>query len=171
MKELWKDIQGYKGLYKVSNLGNIISLNYRRQNIIRNMKYVLSKKGYFRVSLYKNGSDKTFTVHRLVAQAFIDNTENKPEVNHKNSIKIDNYVDNLEWNTTKENVNHSFRSGLRNPLKGSDNGFSRLNELEIMAIRRLRNIDKYDLMTLSKKFNTSMSNISSIVNRKTWNHV
>lgn len=99
MKEIWKDIKGYEGIYQVSNLGKVKSL-------LRNklFKVSLNKYGYPRVS-FKN---KTYTVHRLVAEAFIPNPYNKPTVNHKNKIKTDNTVENLEWMTIGENNKHRY---------------------------------------------------------------
>ena len=108
MEEIWKDIKEYEGLYQVSNLGNIKSL--RRNKLI---KYSKDNKGYLRTSLAKNGINRTVKVHRIVAQAFINNDENKPQVNHKNGNKTDNNVENLEWVSNQENQNHSWNTGLR----------------------------------------------------------
>jgi hypothetical protein len=109
--EIWKDIKGYEGLYQVSNLGNVKSLKFKN-NII--LKGGIDSSGYKVVSLRDyNKKQSTKTVHRLVAIAFINNTQNKKCVNHINGIKTDNRIENLEWNTYNENMNHSFRTGLR----------------------------------------------------------
>lgn len=105
MEEIWKDIVGYEGLYQISNLGRIKSLSRfckyssgkTRKVNERIMKFDISKLGYFRVHLSKNGIDKKILVHRLVAQAFIPNPKNYPIINHKDENPSNNKVNNLEW--------------------------------------------------------------------------
>lgn len=106
--EIWKDVVGYEGLYQVSNLGNVKSLNYRSKGISKILKYSLLY-GYPSLSLTKDGIYKTYRIHRLVAIAFIDNPNNKPQVNHKNGNRADNSLNNLEWVTNKENVIHAYK--------------------------------------------------------------
>ena len=101
MNEIWKDIEEYEGLYQVSNLGRV-----KRITTGRVLKSGKSKGGYPYVVLYKNNIASTKTVHRLVAQTFIPNPDNKPQVNHIDEDKTNNMVSNLEWMTSKENINH-----------------------------------------------------------------
>lgn len=107
--ELWKDVVGYEGLYQVSNLGRVRSLpnSHHLDSII--MRQSKGKVGYMRVPLAKNKTHRMKLVHRLVAEAFIPNPKNKPQVNHKNGRKDCNIVSNLEWATRSENQKHAYR--------------------------------------------------------------
>lgn len=101
MEEIWKDIEGFEGLYQVSNMGRVKSL---RRNII--LKSQIARSGYKRIQLYNNKGYKHFQIHRLVATAFISNPDNLPQVNHKDENKANNCVDNLEWCTPEYNHNY-----------------------------------------------------------------
>ena len=105
MKETWRDIKGYEGLYKVSNFGKIKS--FYKNGKTKILKPVPNFKGYERVTLCNRRGNKTiYSVHRLVALAFIENPLLKPEINHINGNKRDNRISNLEWVTGKENCLH-----------------------------------------------------------------
>ena len=108
--EEWKDVIGYEGLYQVSNLGNVRSLNYNHTNKPKNLKQTVDSNGYLVVSLCKNNIKKKMNTHRLVAQAFIHNDNNLPEVNHKDEDKANNKVENLEWCSSKYNCNYGSRA-------------------------------------------------------------
>ena len=110
MKEEWRDIKGFEGKYMVSNTGEVKSLNYRRTGKEEILKGVDYGEGYLYVSLWKDGKVKQCRINRLVAQAFIPNPNNLPEVNHKNEDKTDNRVENLEWCSKSHNVNHGTRN-------------------------------------------------------------
>ena len=112
MEEQWKDIQGYEGLYQVSNLGKVKSLNYLhtgKEQILKPGK----NNGYLAVVLCKNGKVKTFKIHRLVATTFISNPLNKPCVNHIDCNPQNNNVDNLEWVTQRENIQYAYKLGRK----------------------------------------------------------
>lgn len=106
MEEIWKDVIGYEGLYKISNLGNIKSFNYLNRQRIQVLKPRLSD--YNRVVLSNKKKTKTLLVHRIIAIAFLPNPQNKKCVNHKDGNKLNNNLENLEWVTHKENSKHSF---------------------------------------------------------------
>ena len=110
MIEEWRSVAGYEGIYEVSNLGNVRSLDRLNGRGFRikgqNMKPVTNQKGYLRVGLSLNNVQSLKSIHRLVAQAFIPNPDNKPQVNHIDENKQNNHVDNLEWVTNRENALH-----------------------------------------------------------------
>ena len=111
MNEEWRDIKGYEGLYQVSNLGRVKSFNYRgHEGCIGILTPRLDGKGYEMVALYKEGKVRNTKVHRLVAQAFIPNPNNYPQVNHKDENKTNNDVKNLEWCTNEYNHNYGTRN-------------------------------------------------------------
>ena len=110
MNEEWRDIKGYEGRYQVSNLGRVKSLNYNHTSREKILKAREDKVGYLYLNLYKNNKRKTHKVHRLVAQAFIENPNNYPQVNHKDENKSNNRVENLEWCTHRYNLNYGTRN-------------------------------------------------------------
>lgn len=105
-KQIWKDIPGYEGKYQVSNTGEVRSLNYNGTRKSKVLKQGTDKDGYKRVHLYKNGKNKNYLVHRLVAQAFLPNPNNYPIINHKDENPSNNYYKNLEWCTYEYNNNY-----------------------------------------------------------------
>ena len=105
MTEIWKDIEGYEGLYKISNYGEVWSV--RKQGLLKKND---GEKNYYRVTLSKNKKKKQFNIHRLVATHFIDNPFKKPCVNHLDENKTNNHYSNLEWVTHKENSNWGTRN-------------------------------------------------------------
>lgn len=119
MEEIYKDIKGYEGIYQVSNMGNIKSLNYRKTGKESILKLKKTKKDYNFIYL-----NKYYSIHRLVAESFIPNPDNKPQVNHINGIKTDNRVKNLEWVTQSENIKHSYNELNRNKRYRKVNQYS-----------------------------------------------
>lgn len=163
MTEEWRDVVGYEGLYQVSNLGNVKSLDRLvicEDGFIRRMKGGLLKqqinRGYMNVRLYKNGVGKTVKVHRAVAMAFIDNNEKKPTVNHKDGNKTNNCVDNLEWFTHKEQTRHAIETGLKKRNY-------RFEEIKDEFIEKYSNGSS--VSELSRFYNTTAKTVSSLLKR------
>ena len=128
MEEIWRDIEGYEGLYQVSNLGRVKSnYNKNRKTILKNR---VNRGRYFTVLLYKNKRSKNFSVHRLVALTFIPNPENKTQVNHIDGNKLNNRAKNLEWVTASENQIHAYATGLQPKPEDRDKGRKKVKCLE-----------------------------------------
>ena len=104
--EIWKPIKDYEGLYEISNLGRVKSLNYSRTGKEQILKHQKRKNGYLGVILCYKNTQKQVNIHRLVAESFIPNPDNKPYVDHINTDKLDNRACNLRWVTQKENLNN-----------------------------------------------------------------
>ena len=176
--EFWRTIENYEG-YQVSNLGNVKSLSKKlkckkgvRTTKEKILKCKKSKQGYLSVQLKNKG--KHFLVHRLVALSFIENKENKQQINHINGIKHDNKVENLEWCTQSENQIHAYKNKLQVPSLhkracGERQGLSKLKKEDVVFI--LKNYKRGMGIEFSKLFNVSQTVILNIVNRKTWTHV
>ena len=120
--EEWRDIKGYEGYYQISNIGKVKSLARRVSNgygIVEKKAMLLMPNelanGYYQVTLYKDKTRKSFQVHRLVADAFVSNEDNYPQVNHKNGNKQDNRAENLEWCDNSMNQLHAWKTGLQKP--------------------------------------------------------
>lgn len=176
MKE-FKKIKGFEFAYEVNCDGLIRSID---RTIIRSdgkkktfkskeLKPTIHSRGYLRVTLRSPEKSKDMFIHRLVAEAFIENIENKLQVNHINGIKTDNRIENLEWVTSKENINHAFKNDLIS-RKGIKNSQSKLTELNILSIRKL--ILKGEThKEIASKYGVHNSIISNINLGKIWKHI
>ena len=172
-QELWKDISSFEGLYQISNLGRVKSLEKKRgrnlgviiPEII--MKLSLSKRGYPRVQLQKNKFKKTIEVHKLVAGAFIENKYNKPQINHIDGNKKNNHVNNLEWCTNNENQKHAQKIGINNA--GVRNGNTKLSEVDVVTIRQL--FPKLRKFEIARLYDVKQSTVHAIIKRYNWKHI
>lgn len=178
MEEIWKVITNYNGLYKVSNMGRIkvasrkIPCGRSNKTFIYKEKILTqshTKQNYLRVYLNAPSSKrKMHLVHRLVAKNFIPNPKNKPQVNHKNGIKTDNRVENLEWVTDQENKNHAVVNNLT--LSGEKHLSAKLTWKEVLEIRKKYKRYIYTIPMLAKEYNVGVSAIDKIVYHKSWTH-
>ena len=174
--EFWKDIVGYEGRYQVSNNGNVKSLariTESRKGVFQNKKEVILKsfdsgRGYLKYKLCSSG-EKTISAHKLVAMAFIENPENKSQINHLNGLKKDNRACNLEWCTGSENVIHSLNNNLKISQKGSEHGMSKLTEKNVLEIRKIGRTKT--LKEIGKIYNVDASSISLVLLNKIWKHI
>jgi hypothetical protein len=173
--EIWLPVVGYEGLYEVSNFGRVKNLNKLAktngggvrcytEKILRLQK---RSAGYAQVGLRKSKRQTSKLVHRLVAAAFIPNPENKPCVNHKNSNRFDNRVENLEWCTPAENLQHAIDCGNLK-LRGADHGNSILDEEKVREMRRLRNECGMTNRAIAKRFGIREDTASLAIRGKTW---
>lgn len=171
----WRDVVGYEGLYKVSNNGLIknVPRTYKmkdgRNRTIKEqyMKFMVDKDGYNRVGLRRNGKQRKFYVHRLVARAFIPNEEEKPQVNHIDGVKNNNFYQNLEWCTHKENRAHAAENGLVPDQWGTKNPNVKITKEDAMLIRKMRKENK-KLKEIATTIGTSESNVKNVVYGYTW---
>ena len=148
------------------------------------LKPAKDANGYLRYAFKYNDKHTTFKAHRLVAECYLDNPLNKPQVNHKDGNKQNNNVDNLEWCTNKENMQHAIENGLFNPKdkpkhksinktikKGELNGCSKLTESEVLEIRSKFKPRVYTREMLALEYNVKASTIKDVILRKSWKHI
>ena len=165
-KEIWKDIKGYEGSYKISDLGRIKSIDriikIGKSNIVKKgviLKQCFDKGGYLQVTLHKNNIAKTYRVHRLVALNFINNPNNFEFVNHKDENKQNNNINNLEWCSRKYNNNYGTRS-----LRAGLSCRKKINQYDLQG----NFIRSYESVFEAKKLNSKSSgtHISEVCNGK-----
>ena len=171
--EEWKNIKGYEGLYQVSNLGNVKSVDriIKRSTSemklkSKNMSQYIGNSGYPMISLCTNGQCKRHLVHRIVATAFLPNPLNKAYVNHIDGNKQNSNLENLEWSTPTENSIHAHNHGLANVGKGEKH---RSAKLTVDKVKYIRESSK-TIKELSLMFNVSKQAIRDVKMKRSWKH-
>lgn len=156
---MWKQIKDFKD-YEVNEDGEVRSLKYGKQVILKGR---LSKDGYLRYSLRKDGKAYEYKGHKLVAEAFIPNPENKPTINHINGDKTCNKKWNLEWATREEQMQHAYKLRLKKPIEPKN---KKLTEQEVLEIRKIYKAHdkKYGMIALAEKYKVSEATIKRCVN-------
>jgi len=162
-EEIWKDVPGYEGLYQVSNLGRVKSLKFGKERIL---KPGWNNSGYLFVVLCINGKNKISSVHRLVMLSFV--RESGLHVNHKNGIKTDNRLKNLEYCTQFENMRHAIKTGLHNN-RGENNCSSKLTRA--CAERIKYGHQGMKLKDIAKIYGVSDTQVCHIRSGKKWKHI
>jgi len=187
MNNIWEPVYEYEGLYEVSRFGDVIGIDRTviRKTTLKNGLYVeqelkikgrilkpdISNQGYYMVSLFKNGKSTRFYVHRLVGVAFVDNPNNLPQINHLDSDRLNNFYQNLEWSTQKQNMQHCVKMGRHKPsyCKGEQCGNSKLTEKQVLEMRSLHY--KVSYRNLAKMFGVSDVTVHRILKRRIWKHI
>lgn len=167
--EIWEPVIGWEDRYAVSNYGRLKGFWIKPFRLCRIQVHNDEFKKYLVIALCKNKKKYKTGVHRLVAQAFIPNPEDKPEVNHIDGDKQNNRVENLEWVTGSENMRHSFANG-RKPKRGEGIGTSVLKEEQVLRIRELYD-NGFSNMQMRRTFSISESTVSRIIKRESWQHI
>lgn len=167
--EKWLPVEGFEGIYEVSNMGRVRSMRAHYNTWVgRILTPVPNSKGYFGVALYRDGKRHYGAVHILVARAFCQRSEERTCVNHKHGIVTDNRATELEWCTHKENTAHAYKTGLMAPLKGASNGASILTQEKVDEIRRRYAAGGIPMRVLAEEFGVINQTIWCVIRRKTW---
>lgn len=164
MQEEWRAVVGWEGLYEVSSLGKVKSI---RNNKL--LKCFEDKLGRQQCTLSVNNKQNYCRVHRLVAQAFIPNPEDKPFINHIDNNPANNDVKNIEWCTPLENMLHKSKQGRGNQVSGEKHPAHKLTTLEVIEIKELLKLKSY--IEVGKLFNINRTTIYDILKNKTWKHI
>lgn len=178
MNEIWKDISTYEGIYQVSSMGHVKSLDRLAKDRWGGGRLIYGKMitiqcdmhGYRYVHLYKNSKGRNCKVHLLVAKAFIENINNLPFINHIDGDKSNNCINNLEWCTQSENEKHAHQIGLKNH-KGENHPRNRFTNDDILEMRRLFDIEKLNQREIGRIMNINYKTVHKIVHRQRWAHI
>lgn len=175
--EIWKDFKGYENYYSVSNTGKILSKRFNKC-----LSFGNNGRDYLFVNLYNEDGIKRFYVHRIIALTFLDNNENKTQVNHKDCNKANNNVSNLEWTTPDENISHAVKNKrfytsdyqkeqTSKANRGINSHLTKLKESQVVEIKIDLSKNKYTQKQIADKHGTTRANVGAIKRNKSWKHI
>lgn len=165
-KETWKQVPKYFGKYQVSDLGRV------KDYTGRIMKDYAHPRGYRTITFTFNKKPKTVTIHRLVASLFLDNPDEKPQINHLNGIKTDNRATNLEWCTAQENIEHAMENGLYKKVQRRYTpSISKLKPDDVLYIRDMYERNIMNVSELSDRFNISSVAVYKVINKVSYAYI
>ena len=170
-QEIFKDIPGYEGFYQVGNQGRVKSLSRKYSPVEIILSPGRDKDGYPRVVLYRDKKSLSIKVHQLVMLTFVGECPKGLQINHIDGNKENNHLDNLEYCTPAENVQHAHDTGLRVSPYGEDNGRSKLTESQVLEIRGRYKASGVSQRKLAQEYGVNHATIGFIVRRETWNHI
>ena len=173
-KEIWKPVKGYEGIYEVSNFSRVKALIRKTRTWQIHKESIASvnskTRGYVKFGGHKNNIKEHLLMHRVIAEAWIPNPNNFPDVNHINAIRDDNRIENLEWVTHSMNMKHAYKIGNKNQ-KGEKNNSAKINQTIANNIRIYYNAFPHlSQKEVGKVFGLSREHIKDIINYKTWNY-
>lgn len=158
-----KEIEGYEGLYSISDDGKVYSHSRNRF-----LKYQPDRNGYCYVQLSKKGKIRKLAIHRIVGMSFLSNPFNLPQINHIDGNKLNNHVSNLEWCTPRYNTLHAFAKGLKVVARGEDNHRAKLLWSDVSKIRKLYKSGNCTQGQIASLYGLHQTTILKIVNYKSW---
>jgi hypothetical protein len=164
--EEWRDVPGISNL-QASTGGRIRSIVWGRAKVVSVWP---TAKGYLRVYLRREGRRRVFTVHRLICLTFIGPRPDGMQINHKNEVKADNRIENLEYVTPLANVRHSYKNLIANHVRGESCGLAKLTTEQVVEIRRTK-ANSSDHRQMAERFGVSLGTVQSVARGKTWKHV
>lgn len=166
--ETWLPLFGYEGFYDASSYGRIRSIPRNGTSVGgRILKQTNGPAGYLAYCLHANGVHRTHRAHRLIALTFLPNPDNKPHVNHINGDKKDNRIENLEWCTARENINHAYKTGLKVANSMEDHGLNCLDRTQALCIHQLL-LDGMNYTSIAGYFKISTGTVGQIAMGRHW---